>query len=200
MATKGERIKKYREELGLSQVFLADKIGVSKQTLYKYENDIITNIPSDKIEALAKVFNCTPAYLMGWVPDTPDGICDYYDDSIDEAANILQSDGFSIKYENISYEPFIIIESSDHTVLLAIYEGNFLSSYEHLKLRKEIVYSKDIIKAISKLPLPDESGLLSDFRKLNDIGKGKAREYIEDLTGNDRYIDNGEKSSLSDAG
>lgn len=32
----------------MSQVEFADKINVSKQTLYKYENDIITNIPSDK--------------------------------------------------------------------------------------------------------------------------------------------------------
>ena len=38
----------------------------SKQTLYKYENNIITNIPSDKIEAAAKIGNVSPAYLMGW--------------------------------------------------------------------------------------------------------------------------------------
>ena len=42
--TVGNRIKKSRENADLSQVELAKKIGVSKQTLYKYENDIITNI------------------------------------------------------------------------------------------------------------------------------------------------------------
>ena len=46
--TVGERIKKVREKTGMSQVEFADKINVSKQTLYKYEDDIITNIPSDK--------------------------------------------------------------------------------------------------------------------------------------------------------
>ena len=45
---------------------IAQKIGVSKQTLYKYENDIITNIPSDKIELLASVLDTTPAYIMEW--------------------------------------------------------------------------------------------------------------------------------------
>lgn len=65
--TIGERIKKVREKTGMSQVEFADKINVSKQTLYKYENDIITNIPSDKIEAAAKLGNVSPAYLMGWV-------------------------------------------------------------------------------------------------------------------------------------
>ena len=63
---KGERIRTLRENAGLSQVSLADKISVSKQTLYKYENNIITNIPSDKIEAIARVTGSTPAYIMGW--------------------------------------------------------------------------------------------------------------------------------------
>lgn len=64
--TKGQRIKKLRETRGLSQVELADAINVSKQTLYKYENDIITNIPSDKIEAIASILHSEPGYIMGW--------------------------------------------------------------------------------------------------------------------------------------
>ena len=68
--TVGERIKEARIQLGLSQVEFADKINVSKQTLYKYENNIITNIPSDKIEAAATLSGVSPAYLMGWEPST----------------------------------------------------------------------------------------------------------------------------------
>lgn len=64
--TVGDRIKILRNNLGMSQVSFADKINVSKQTLYKYENNIITNIPSDKIEAAAQLGNVSPAYLMGW--------------------------------------------------------------------------------------------------------------------------------------
>ena len=64
--TIGERIKEVRTRLNMNQVSFADRIDVSKQTLYKYENDIITNIPSDKIEAIAKIGNVSPAYLMGW--------------------------------------------------------------------------------------------------------------------------------------
>ena len=51
--TVGQRLKQLREKAGLSQVDLAAKLNVSKQNLYKYENDIITNIPSDKIEEAA---------------------------------------------------------------------------------------------------------------------------------------------------
>lgn len=64
--TVGERLKSLRENIGLSQVDFADKINISKQTLYKYENNLITNIPSDKIEAAAKLGGISPAYLMGW--------------------------------------------------------------------------------------------------------------------------------------
>lgn len=64
--TVGDRIKEVRNKLGMSQVDFADKINVSKQTLYKYENNIITNIPSDKIEAVSKIGSVSPAYLMGW--------------------------------------------------------------------------------------------------------------------------------------
>lgn len=64
--TVGMRIKKLRQEVNISQVDLAQKVGISKQTLYKYENDIITNIPSDKIELIAKELNTVPGYLMGW--------------------------------------------------------------------------------------------------------------------------------------
>lgn len=64
--TKGDRIKHLREKSKKSQVELADLIGVSKQTLYKYENNIVTNIPSDKIEAIAKYTASTPEYIMGW--------------------------------------------------------------------------------------------------------------------------------------
>lgn len=64
--TTGERIKQLRESLGMTQVSLADAIGEKKQTLYKYENNYVTNIPIDKIELIAKSLNTSPAFLMGW--------------------------------------------------------------------------------------------------------------------------------------
>jgi repressor LexA len=75
--TVGERIKKKRERLNISQVDLARKIDCTKQTLYKYENSIITNIPSDKIEKIARALFTTPAYLMGWEESSPANKLDY---------------------------------------------------------------------------------------------------------------------------
>lgn len=64
--TVGDRIRKQRELLGFSQTEFAEKVGISKQNLYKYEMNIITNIPSDKIEEIAKRLSVSPSYLMGW--------------------------------------------------------------------------------------------------------------------------------------
>lgn len=63
---KGDKIKNLRIQNKMTLEELGKRIGVSKQTLYKYENNIITNIPSDKIEGLAKIFNVSPALIMGW--------------------------------------------------------------------------------------------------------------------------------------
>lgn len=64
--TIGERIKEKRLEKNMSLDDLAKVAEVARQTIYKYENNIVTNIPSDKIEAIAIALNVTPSYLMGW--------------------------------------------------------------------------------------------------------------------------------------
>lgn len=64
--TIGERIKLLRDEKKISQTELAEILNTTKQNIYKYENGIITNIPSDKIEKIARFFNVSPSYLMGW--------------------------------------------------------------------------------------------------------------------------------------
>ena len=64
--TAGERIRHLREELGISQKDLAEAIGTQSQNLYKYEQNIIENIPSDKVEALADALRVSPSYIMGW--------------------------------------------------------------------------------------------------------------------------------------
>ena len=67
---RGTFLKEMRIERDLTLDDVGSKIGVTKQTLYKYENNIVTNIPSDKIEALAKLYNVSPAKIMGWQQET----------------------------------------------------------------------------------------------------------------------------------
>lgn len=67
--TVGDRIRKQREKLGISQTDLASRLKIAKQTLYKYEMNLVTNIPSNTIERIAEILSISPAYLMGWVED-----------------------------------------------------------------------------------------------------------------------------------
>lgn len=70
--TKGERIKLLREKANMTQEELAKLLNTTKQTIYKYEQSIVTNIPSDRVERIAEVLNSTPAYIMGWESDKPE--------------------------------------------------------------------------------------------------------------------------------
>ena len=67
--TIGERIKNLREKKNLTQIELANLVGTTKQNIYKYENGIITNIPSDKIELISHYLDVSPCYIMGWTEE-----------------------------------------------------------------------------------------------------------------------------------
>ncbi len=45
---------------------LSKLVGVTRQTLSRYETGVINNIPSDMIENIASALRTTPAQLMGW--------------------------------------------------------------------------------------------------------------------------------------
>ena len=61
-----ENIKAYRVSQDMTLEDVAKVVGVTRGTIQKYENGIISNIPSDKIELLAKALHTTPGKLMGW--------------------------------------------------------------------------------------------------------------------------------------
>lgn len=69
--TTGQRIKSRRKELEVSAEKIAEAIGVSPATIYRYENGDIEKVPGEVLLPIAKVLRTTPAYLMGW-EDTPD--------------------------------------------------------------------------------------------------------------------------------
>lgn len=69
--TKGDRIRQLREKKSLTQEDLARLLNTKRQTISKYEKNIVTNIPSDKLEELAKVLGTTPEYILGWDEEKP---------------------------------------------------------------------------------------------------------------------------------
>ena len=64
------KLKSLRKEKGMSLEQIAEAVGISRQTVHRYETGAISNIPHDKIEALARVLGTTPSILMGWDNDS----------------------------------------------------------------------------------------------------------------------------------
>lgn len=62
--TVGQRIAQKRKELGLSQEALGDRLGVSRQSIYKWESD--SALPEvEKLITLAKLFGVSVGWLLG---------------------------------------------------------------------------------------------------------------------------------------
>ena len=62
--TTGQRIAQYRKALGLSQEALGEKLGVSRQSIYKWESDAA--LPEiEKLIALSRLFGISIGALLG---------------------------------------------------------------------------------------------------------------------------------------
>ena len=83
--TLGEKIAKQRKELNYTQEQLADILGVSRQSISKWESDI-TYPETDKLIELGKLFDCSMDYLLKEEITEKDGV---------------QTSGFTEKVEEI---------------------------------------------------------------------------------------------------
>ena len=61
-----KKLHELRKSRGLTLSELAERVGTSKQTIHRYENGTITNIPPERVEALARALSVSPSELMGW--------------------------------------------------------------------------------------------------------------------------------------
>ena len=60
------RIRQRRKQLGISAEELAERVGKSPATIYRYENGDITKVDSSMLRPIAQALQTTPAHLMGW--------------------------------------------------------------------------------------------------------------------------------------
>lgn len=68
--TFGERMKERRKSLKISVDEVAKVLGVSRATVYRYENGDIEKIPSKYLEPIAHALETNAAHLMGWDEET----------------------------------------------------------------------------------------------------------------------------------
>lgn len=70
--TTGQRIAAKRKELELSQEGLGERLGVSRQSIYKWESD--ASLPEiDKLVALSRLFNVPVGWLLGVEEESAQG-------------------------------------------------------------------------------------------------------------------------------
>ena len=70
--TTGEKIKRLRKQLGMTQEELGNLIGVQKAAINKYETGIVVNLKQATINSLAKALHVSPVELLS--PDDPPDI------------------------------------------------------------------------------------------------------------------------------
>lgn len=59
-----EKLKQRRLELHLTLEQVADKVGVAKSTVHRWECGYISNMKCDKIQLLAQALNVSPAFIL----------------------------------------------------------------------------------------------------------------------------------------
>ncbi len=102
--TVGARLRARRKQLGFSAEYIAERLGCSPATVYRWENGDIEKMPIDSIVPVAAVLGVTPAYLLGWE---------------DEKTAALPGDGLSPE-EQALIELYRQASEDDKTAILCI--------------------------------------------------------------------------------
>ena len=135
--TIGERIKKIRKEKKISVDYLATELGVSKTTLYRYEDSTIEKIPVKVFDRLCVLLEVSPAELMGNVPAEPESLL-----LPSEFKNAQQAMEFLIKSPLLAaYGGYDPASMSDETIVkfaTEILHQLEIVSHKHKNLNTEI--------------------------------------------------------------
>lgn len=122
MDITSHRIKETRLKKGYTLDDFAEKTGISRTTLHRYENDS-SSIPSARLLIISDVLDVSPAYLMGWEDEE---LIDY--DFID---SIFSKLGYELEYADAQNEYFFIKKGETM--------GYYISPSELNKVKEDIL-------------------------------------------------------------
>lgn len=71
MVNTGELIKQRRKELKISVETIAQKLGVNKTTVYRWEKGEIEKVSTTVLKQIAEILNTEPTYFLGYPETTP---------------------------------------------------------------------------------------------------------------------------------
>ncbi|GEM_PF-4569267 len=188
--TAGQRMKEKRKELGLSAEFIADKLGVSPATIYRYEKGDIEKIPGNILEQISKILKTTPAYLMGWEPDDASRIRMAREVSGFTQKKLAQQIGVSVATLDAWERGYVKPRKADFDALAAALDMSPYSLYDWDTANDALAsYMNDMVADHG----PHIFDLLNHFDQLNDLGQTTAVQRVAELTEIDKY-----KAELTD--
>lgn len=188
--TAGQRMKEKRKELGLSAEFIADKLGVSPATIYRYEKGDIEKIPGNILEQISKILKTTPAYLMGWEPDDASRIRMAREVSDFTQKKLAQQIGVSVATLDAWERGYAKPRKADFDALAAALDMSPYSLYDWDTANDALAsYMNDMVADHG----PHIFDLLNHFDQLNDLGQTTAVQRVAELTEIDKY-----KAELTD--
>lgn len=130
-----DRIKEKRLAMGYTQEELAEKLGLQKSAIAKYENGRVENIKRTVISNMAKILECSPAYLMGWIDDKDsEGLLDYFDNTLDEIILYLKKNGYTVLQTDSQFDDTIIIKNRNQQIIKTTTKSDLVSQYEKVKI------------------------------------------------------------------
>ena len=65
----GAKIKQKRKSLNMTQLELADKVGLTESSISRYESGKIATMPTSTVNKICNVLNIEPAELLGITPE-----------------------------------------------------------------------------------------------------------------------------------
>lgn len=194
------RLKELRKEKKLTQQELADYMQVTRRGYQKWENGE-SNIKPKKAEELAKIFNVSVAYLLGYTDDSK-----MYDDelTVEVEGNLLSvsEKRFEEEYRNNLLKNFVRFLSDENLFLsnneivdiiqllfsLSTNHGNSLKSktFQDIFINKNHKYHKQLEKEYSfifgdEFARDDTEQALHDYILDETKTKEKSKKLLETL-------------------
>lgn len=123
----GNRIKKRRIELGLSQDALAEQLGYKSRSSITNIEKGKTGIPAGMIEEFAKALNTSASYLFGWVNDPTEdwrSISKKYSDDYKKSMHLLFEVGLNIEQAEILMQ-FTKLDEQDQKAIMSLVTSLF---------------------------------------------------------------------------
>lgn len=192
----GKRIKQLRKSSGLTQAELGNKLGVIKQTVSSWENDV-SSPNSDTLSSMARIFNVTVDYLLG---NEKAGIdyANYQMDTSEFIGSFMDRLKEILKEKGIPEKDFSAITGFHPDDADAYLYGNRIPSIEDLiKLSGSLHVSADYLLGINEEdPISDtdryflktltnrERSIVDVYRQLNednqDIIVGEMKKCLKE--------------------